>query len=50
MEVKNSALCLFDKPAVQTDFIRNQTVDYYPLTNVESGGPIEFTIPGSSEE
>ena len=50
MEVKNSALCLFDKPSVQTDFIRNQTVDYYPLTNVESGGPIEFTIPGSSEE
>ena len=50
MEVKNSALCLFDQPAVQTDFIRNQTVDYYPLTNVASGGPIEFTIPGSSEE
>ena len=50
MEVKNSALCLFDQPAVQTDFIRNQTVDYYPLTNVTSGGPIEFTIPGSSEE
>ena len=50
MEVKNSALCIFDKPAVQTDFIKNQTVDYYPLTNVSSGGPIEFTIPGSSEE
>ena len=50
MEVKNSSLCLFDKPAVQTDFIKNQTVDYYPLSNVASGGPIEFTIPGSSEE
>lgn len=50
MEVKNSALCVFDQPPVQTDFIRNQTVDYYPLTNVASGGPIEFTIPGSSEE
>ena len=50
MEVKNSALCVFDRPPVQTDFLRNQTVDYYPLTNVASGGPIEFTIPGSSEE
>ena len=50
MEVKNSSLCLFDQPAVQTDFIRNQDVDYYPLTNVASGGPIEFTIPGSAEE
>ena len=50
MEVKNSSLCVFDKPAIQTDFIRNQVVDYYPLTNVASGGPIEFTIPGSSEE
>lgn len=50
MEVKNTALCIFDKPAVQTDFIKSQTVDYYPLTNVSSGGPIEFTIPGSSEE
>lgn len=50
MEVKNSALCLFDKPAVQTDILKNQVVDYYPLTNVSAGGPIEFTIPGSSEE
>lgn len=50
MEVKNSSLCLFDRPSVQTDFIKNQTVDYYPLTNVASGGPIEFTVPGSSEE
>ena len=50
MEVKNSALCIFDKPAVQTDFIKNQTVDYYPLSNITSNGPIEFTIPGSGEE
>ena len=50
MEVKNSSLCIFDKPSIQTDFIRNQTVDYYPLTNVSSGGSIEFNIPGSSEE
>ena len=50
MEVKNSALCIFDKPSVQTDFIKNQTVDYYPLSNITSNGPIEFTIPGSGEE
>lgn len=50
IEVKNSSLCIFDRTAVQTYFIRNQTVDNYTLTNVASGGSIEFTIPGSSEE
>lgn len=50
MEVKNSALCIFDKPAVQTDIVKNLTCDYYPLTSVSSNGPIEFQIPGSSEE
>ena len=50
MEVKNSALCIFDQPAVQTDIVKNITSDYYPLTSVSSGGPIEFHIPGSSEE
>ena len=50
MQVKNSSLCIFDRPATQTDFVRNQTVEYYPLTNVSAGGPIEFTIPGNSEE
>ena len=49
MEVKNSTFRLFDKPAVQTGFIKNQIVDYYPLINVSSGGPTVFTIPGSSE-
>ena len=50
MEVKNSTLCIFDKPAVQTDFLKNTVADYYPLTNVSTGGPFEFTIPGSSDE
>ncbi len=50
MEVKNSQLCLFDRPAVQTDFIRNTTADYYPLNNISAGGPFEFTIPGSNDE
>ena len=50
MEVKNSSLCIFDSPAVQTDFITNNVADYYPLTNVSTGGPIEFVIPGSTDE
>lgn len=50
MEVKNSSLCIFDKPAVQTDFITNTITDYYPLTNVSAGGPLEFVIPGSADE
>lgn len=50
MEVKNSSLCIFDRPAVQTDFISNTTADYYPMTNVTRGGPFEFIIPGSNDE
>ena len=50
MEVKNSSLCLFDKPAVQTDFIDNTVSDYYPLSNVSAGGPFEFVIPGSADQ
>ena len=50
MEVKNSNLCIFDEPAVQTDFISNTVTDYYPLTNVSAGGPFEFVIPGSADE
>ena len=50
MEVKNTALCIFDQPAVQTDVTKNILCDYYPLTSVTSGGPIEFHVPGSSEE
>ena len=50
MEVKNSALCIFDQPAVQTDIVKNIITDYFPLTSVSTGGPIEFYISGSSEE
>ena len=50
MEAKNSSLCIFDRPAVQTDFISNTVADYYPLTNVSTGGPFEFVIPGSNDE
>ena len=50
MECKNSSLCIFDKVAVQTDIIKSNEVDYFPVTSISSGGPIEFHIPGNSEE
>jgi hypothetical protein len=50
MECKNSALCIFDKPGVLTDIQRSYTVDYYPINTLTSDAPIEFVIPGSSED
>lgn len=49
MECKNSSFCLFDQQAVQTDILSSLTVDYHPRTS-ENSGPIEFVIPGSSNE
>ena len=49
MECKNSSLCLFDQQAVQSDIISSQIVDYHPRT-AENAGPIEFVIPGNSDE
>ena len=50
MECKNSALCLFDEQDIQADIIGNSCVDYHPTTSLTSGGPIEFYVPGSSDE
>lgn len=50
MECKSSSLCIFDVPPVQTDFQRTNTVDYYPLNSVNGVSPIEFHIPGNSED
>ena len=50
MECKSSALCIFDEQDVQTDIIGNMVTDYYPLTSVQSGGPIEFFVPGTVDE
>ena len=50
MECKNSALCIFDKPPTQTDIIKNYVTDYFPITSISSGGPIEFHIPGNTED
>jgi len=43
-------LCLFDEQDVQTDISGTTIVDYHPLTSLSSGGPIEFHVPGSSDE
>ena len=50
MECKTSSLCIFDTPSVQTDFQRTSIVDYYPLNSVNGVSPIEFHIPGNSED
>ena len=50
MECKNSSLCLFDTVPIQTDIIKTTVVDYFPVSSINSGGPIEFHIPGNSEE
>ena len=50
MECKQSALCIFDQPSVQTDIQRYYVVDYYPVSSVAFGAPIEFHIPGNTED
>ena len=50
MDVKNSSLCIFDKPGMQTDVKGNYKVDYYPVSTITAGAPIEFSIDGSSED
>jgi len=50
MDCKSSALCIFDEQDVQTDVLGSTIVDYYPLTSLSAGGPIEFHVPGSSDE
>lgn len=50
MESKSSGLLLFDEQDIQTDIIGSSTVDYHPVTSLTSGGPIEFVVPGTSDE
>lgn len=50
MDVKNSFLCIFDKPGVQSDVQRNYNVNYYPVSTITDGAPIEFSIDGGSED
>jgi len=50
MECRSSSLCIFDKPPVQTDYQKSMTIEYYPISTLQSGGPIEFHIPGNTED
>lgn len=50
MEAKNSFLCLFDKPSVQTDVSSNHRVKHYPLSGLSVGAPIELKIEGTGDE
>ena len=50
MDCKTSSLCIFDKPGILTDIQHAYTVDYYPVSSVNSTAPIEFFIPGNSED
>ena len=50
MECRNSDLCIFDKPHTQTDILRSYVSDYYPITSITSNGPIEFHVPGNTED
>ena len=50
MDNKPSALFIFDKPGTMTDIQKYQVVDYYPLSSVTTGAPIEFHIPGNTED
>ena len=50
MEHRSSALCIFDKPGTQTDILKSSVIDYYPLSSIGEGGPIEFHIPGNGDD
>ena len=50
MECKNSSLCVFDQLPVQKDILRHYVSEYFPITSVTSGGPIEFHVPGNTED
>ena len=50
MDCKTESLCLFDDKDVQLDIIGNVLTDYHPSSSLTSGGPIEFTVPGTIDE
>ena len=43
-------MCIFDRPGVLSDIQRRYTIDYYPINTLSADAPIEFVIPGSSED
>ena len=50
MDCKTESLCLFDEKDVQLDIIGNVLTDYHPTSSLTSGGPIEFSVPGTIDE
>lgn len=50
MDCKSSSLCFFDKPGVLSDITRRTTVAYYPNSTITANAPIEYKIPGSTED
>ena len=50
MEYHSSALNIFSKSGTQTAIQKSAIVDYYPLSSLGDGGPIEFNIPGNGED
>ena len=48
--IKSTALTLFDDADIQMDIERNTRVIFYPIHNIVPGAPIEFHIPGTSDE
>ena len=50
MEHHSPALTIFDKRGTQTDILKSTRVDYYPVSSLSGGGPIEFHIPGNADD
>ena len=44
-----SELDLFAVPPTQTSIEGGRWVEYQPLTSLDSGGPIEFVMPGTGD-
>ena len=44
-----SELYLFDVPPMQTSIDDGRRVEHQPLTSLDSGGPIEFMLPGTGD-
>ena len=45
-----SELDLFTVPLTQTAIIDSHTVHHQPVSSLDSGGPIEFVVPGSGDD
>ena len=43
-------LDLFTVPPTQNSIIDNHVVEHQPMSSLDSGGPIEFLIPGSGDD